>query len=78
MATKATFNSSIPTDEPILIRPGVMHREDDFHGSAKHYALPPEHPERTAKGDLGFAGLPAPTHSFESGDAAPFANLHKG
>ncbi len=77
MATKAVFNSSIPADEPIVLRPGVMHREADFHAGARHYALPPEHPERAAKGDLGFAGLPPPDHSFESPEAAPFDKLRK-
>jgi hypothetical protein len=77
VATKATFNSSIPIDQPILLRPGVMHREADAPGDAKHYALPPEHPERTAKGDLGFAGLPPARHSFEGGAAPPFSNLRK-
>lgn len=76
MATKATFNASIPHDEPISVRPGVMHREADAHGNAKHYALEPEHPERTAKGDLGFAGLPPEDYSRES-PGVPFQNLRK-
>jgi hypothetical protein len=77
MATKATYNTSIPHDEPIEIRPGVMHREFDFHGSSRWYALAPEHPENTAKGDIGWIGLATPRVSFESGEAPPFSNLRK-
>lgn len=51
-----------PIDQPVLLRPGVMHRESDFHGSMKHYALEPEHPERTKKGDLGLTDI----QDFES------------
>ena len=28
-------NVAQPTDEPILTRPGVTHRETDFHGNGK-------------------------------------------
>lgn len=55
-------NTAAPTDTPILIRPGVMHRETDYHGNGKYYSLPPEHPERAAKGDLGNSVIPG----FES------------
>jgi len=51
-------NTGMPVDTPILIRPGVTHKESDFHGNGKHYALPPEHPERSAKGDLGLSVIP--------------------
>jgi hypothetical protein len=47
-----------PIDQPIVLRPGVMLREADFHGSAHHLAIPPEHPERTDKGDLGLTSIP--------------------
>ncbi len=79
MATKAIFNSSIPVDQPVVLRPGVMHREADSLSDAKHYALPPEHPERAAKGDLGFAGLTPACHTFEGGAGAPapFDKLRK-
>ena len=50
-------NIGQPVDQPILLRPGVMHRESDWHGSAKHYALSPEHPERAKKGDLGLMDI---------------------
>lgn len=56
------FISGHPIDEPISasIRPGVMVREADYNGSGKHNegALPPEHPERAAKGDLGLSVIP--------------------
>lgn len=76
---KSTFtNANIPVDQPIVERPGVMHREDDAPGNMKHYALPAEHPERTQKGDLGFSGLPPAKHSFEDkADSAPFDKLRK-
>lgn len=79
MATKATYNSSIPADQPIVLRPGVMHREADSLGHARHYALPAEHPERAQKGDLGFAGLQPARHTFEGGFGAPppFDKLRK-
>jgi hypothetical protein len=51
-------NVGIPTDEPKILRPGVMLKESDFHGNAKHLALPPEHPERANKGDLGLNIIP--------------------
>lgn len=57
-----TVAMTYPLDQPILLRPGVMHREADFHGSAKWYALPPEAAERTAKGDLGLSSI----KNFES------------
>jgi len=77
MATKQLWNTSIPHDEPVLIRPGVTHREADFHGSMKQIALEPEHPERAAKGDVGFASMKPSDYSFESEAPFPFANLKK-
>lgn len=47
-----------PTDTPILLRPGVIHKESDYHGAAKHISIPPEHPERTKKGDLSMVDIP--------------------
>jgi hypothetical protein len=55
---KNPMNAGIPTDTPITIRPGVTHREADYHGNAKWLALPPEHPERSDKGDLGETVIP--------------------
>ena len=72
MAKSFIGNASIPVDTPVEIRPGVMHRESDFFAAAKRYALPPEAPERTQKGDLGFAGLGPPA------DVSPVGNLRKG
>lgn len=57
-----TIAMTYPLDKPIEIRPGVMHREADFHGSEKWYALPPEAAERTAKGDIGLSSI----KNFES------------
>jgi hypothetical protein len=76
MSNSTFANASIPHDEPKEIRPGVMHKEDDAPGNQKWYALPPEAPERTSKGDLGFAGLKPSKPSFES-SGEPFANLRK-
>jgi len=58
------------TDEPTLVRPGVKLIESDYPGSAKNFALPPEHPERVGKGDLGTIGLPEPK-STDAGET-PF------
>jgi hypothetical protein len=72
---KSTFFASAPYDTPILIRPGVMHREASMHGNGHWYSLPPEHPERRAKGDLGSQHIPdfEPRPLTHSG--SPFANL---
>ena len=71
-----------PIDEPVLIEPGVHYREADTPGSAKHLvdALPPEHPLRRAKGDLGFENIPhhSPRFSFEGGNQPPWKNLKGG
>ena len=68
----------VPHDTPILIRPGIMHREADFHGGGRAYVLPPEHPERQVKGDLGAETV----RDFEpralSHSGLPFANLRSG
>jgi len=64
-----------PSAEPEMLRPGVAYREADLPGNAYRYAIPPEHPERTAMGDLGFAGL-APPRSLSFG-GLPFSNLRK-
>lgn len=45
-------------DKPILLRPGVTHREADFQGNAKHITLPPESILRSEKGDLGNSVIP--------------------
>jgi hypothetical protein len=68
----------VPHDTPILVRPGVMHREADVFAGGKAYLLAPEHPERIAKGDLGSEFIKdfAPRALSHSG--APFANLRKG
>lgn len=52
-----TIAMTYPLDKPIEIRPGVMHREADFHGSAKWYALPPEAPDRARGGDLSMTTI---------------------
>jgi hypothetical protein len=74
---KATY-SPVPLDQPREIRPGVMHRETDWQGSGKWYALPPEAPERAAKGDLGLSTI----KDFESrpltSAGLPFRNLRGG
>lgn len=70
--------SPVPLDQPREIRPGVMHRESDWQGSAKWYALPPESPERTMKGDLGLSVIrdfdPRPLTT----PGAPYVNLRGG
>jgi hypothetical protein len=75
--TFGNLGVGIPTDQPITIRPGITHREVDFHGNAHHLAIPPEHPERAAKGDLGLSVIsdfePRPLSTPEP----PFANLRK-
>jgi hypothetical protein len=63
------FFGNQPLDQPGVIGPGLKRRESDWQGAAKHVALPPEHPVRAAKGDLGMVGVPAPRASFEGGGA---------
>lgn len=64
-----------PIDETVLLRPGVMHREADFHGNAKHYALPPEAPERAEKGDLGLTVIAGLESKPLEQPEPPFVNL---
>jgi hypothetical protein len=75
MAQNTVFGNA-PLDTPLVERPGIMHREGDHSGAAKHYALPPEHPERAAKGDLGMVVIPGleSRPSFES-PGLPFGKL---
>lgn len=68
----------IPVDEPVLLEPGVMHREADYHGNAKFYTLPPEDPLRANKGDLGLSVIPNFDSRALSHDGVPFANLRRG
>jgi len=49
---------SYPIDQPAIEGPGFRYRESDYPGSAKHLAIPAEHPLRTAKGDLGLVAIP--------------------
>lgn len=58
MARANNGNTSIPHDEPVVLRPGVMHRETDALGNAKWLTLPPEAKERADKGDLGLSVIP--------------------
>lgn len=75
---KSYGNAGIPTDEPVLERPGVMHREADFHGNAKYLSLPPESPERASKGDLGNSIIPDFDSKPLSHSGLPFTNLRDG
>ena len=53
-----TVAMTYPLDKPIEVRPGVMHREADFHGSTgKWYSLPPESADRAAAGDLSMTSI---------------------
>lgn len=70
--------SPVPLDQPREIRPGVMHRETDWQGSAKWYALPANHPERTAKGDLGMDPIPGFEPRPLTTPGLPFGNLRGG
>ena len=62
-------------DVPIELRPGIMHREADYHGNARWYAVDPTNPDRATKGDLPMDPIkdfdPRPlTHA-----GLPFKNL---
>lgn len=52
-----TVAMTYPLDQPILLRPGVMHREADWQGGGRWYALPPDAPERAQKGDLSMTNI---------------------
>lgn len=53
-----TVAMTYPLDKPIEIRPGVMHREADFHGfTGRWYALPPEAADRARNGDLSMTTI---------------------
>ena len=51
--------SGMPVDAPGVSGPGLLYREGDQPGAAKHLALPPEEASRAKKGDLGFGPLDA-------------------
>lgn len=68
----------MPVDEPVLLEPGVMHREADFHGNAKFYTLPPEAKRRADKGDLGLSVIKDFDPRPLSHSGVPFVNLRKG
>lgn len=51
--TGSRATPTVPGDVPKILRPGVSHREADYHGAAHQLYVSPEHPERAAKGDLG-------------------------
>ena len=67
-----------PLDQPIITSPGVMVREADAPGNAKWLALPPEAPQRAAKGDLGETTIANLESKPLSHEGLPFANLRKG
>jgi len=71
-------NVAQPTDEPVLARPGVTHRESDFHGNAKFLAQPPEDPERAAKGDLGLSIIPGLETKPLTAGGVPWKNERTG
>lgn len=71
---------SMPVDTPMVERPGVIHREADFHGNMSQLHVPPTDPSRAEKGDLAQEvpelgrGL---TESGLSHAGKPFANLRR-
>jgi hypothetical protein len=70
--------SPVPLDQPREIRPGVMHAETNWQGSAKWYALPPEASERTAKGDIGLSTIKGLDSRALTTPGLPFTNLRGG
>lgn len=52
-----TVAMTYPLDQPIVLRPGVKLREADWQGGGRWYALPPDAPERAAKGDLSMTNI---------------------
>ena len=46
-----------PLDQPSVLAQGFALRESDAPGNAKWLALPPESPERAAKGDLSMSHI---------------------
>lgn len=81
MANKALIVASgMPVDVPGITKPGMLYREGEQPGAAKHLALPPEAMERAAKGDLGFGPLDQTfTSCYGAMDPAkPFKNLKGG
>lgn len=69
---------NMPVDEPVLLKPGVMHREADYHGNAKYYALPADAPLRLAKGDLGLENIAGFESRALEHPGLPFAKLTNG
>lgn len=75
---KSYGNAGIPLDTPILLRPGVMHREADCHGNAKWYVQPWESSTEAAKGNLGNTVIPGLESKPLSHPGLPFMNLRNG
>lgn len=67
-----TVAMTYPLDKPIEVRPGVMHRETDYHGSAKWYALAPESVERSRGGDLSMTSIKDFAPRALTGPGVPF------
>lgn len=66
------IQTSTPLDQPHIQRPGVMYRESDRPGAMKHLWLPPESPERAAKGDIGEQRMDPPVPQALSHPGLPY------
>lgn len=65
-------------ESPIIERPGVIDREKDFWDNPEAIDVPPEHPERAAKGDLGMQHIPDFEPRPLTTPGLPFKNLRGG
>jgi hypothetical protein len=76
MANTIVRANGMPVDQPLVERPGLIHREADAPGNARHLAREPEAPERQDKGDIGWADLEPPRPLTHGG--LPFKNARGG
>jgi hypothetical protein len=77
-------NASVPAlpAKPMFdcyTRPGVMYRESDVPGAAKHLYLPPESELRAHKGDLGMDHMANfESRATDEGNKLQARNLKRG
>lgn len=67
-----------PLDTPRTIAPGELAPERNAPGNAQWLSLPPEAPQRAAKGDLGMSVIKDFDSRPLTSPGAPFTNLRGG
>lgn len=69
---------SYPLDVPHIEGPGRVHREDGAPGNDSHQYVPPEHPIRQEKGDIGLSFIKDFEPRALTSGPVPWKNLRGG